>query len=96
MITNCLFGSAFEQKNSGKILKSFLKHQNSRKKPKKLKVFFKELKADPKKLKEKLQKLKNPPTQVEMSWHNLAKKKACLKVSVSVQKFLNPRSKSQY
>ena len=76
VITNCLFGSAFEQKNSGKILKSFPKHQNSRKIPKKLKDFLKKLKLNPKKLKEKLEKLKNPPTRVEMGWQHLAKKKA--------------------
>ena len=73
-ITNCLLGSAFENENSSLILKYFLKHQNSRKLPKKLKDFPKKLKADPKKLKEKLGKLKNPPTGVEMGWQILAKK----------------------
>ena len=75
MIINCLFGSAFEHKNSSTILKSFPKHHNSGKIPKKLKDFLKKLKADPKKLKEKLLKLKNPPTRVEMGWRNWAKKK---------------------
>ena len=39
VITNCFFGPAFEHKNSSEILKSFPKHQKSRKIPKNSRIF---------------------------------------------------------
>ena len=59
MITNCLFGSAFEYKNLSLILKYFLKHKNSSKIPKKVKDFPKKLKADPKNLRKNSENSRN-------------------------------------